>query len=64
MFNNKNRYIYIKGHLISTILNDGPVFEIPRPKGEMVKKNVIYSGALDWNSLDATIRKIKEPLQF
>ena len=57
MFNNKDTYVKEK-HSINTLLNDGPVFEIPKPNSEMIKNNGIYSGALHWNNLDPAIRNI------
>ena len=57
MFNNKRKYVK-ETHSISTRLNDGPVFAIPKPNSDIIKKSVIYSGALDWNSLYADTRNI------
>ena len=59
MFNNKCKYVKVS-HSINTRLNDGPVFEVPKPNNDVIKKSVIYSGALDWNSLDSYVRNIKE----
>ena len=63
MFNNRSKYIKEK-HIVNTRLHDGPVFEIPKPNNDIIKKSVIYSGALDWNSLDTDTRNIKELFQF
>ena len=63
MFNNKSKYV--KGnHLVNTRMHDGPVFDVPKPNSDVIKKGVIYSGALDWNNLDAEIRNIKDLVQF
>ena len=63
MFNNKSKCVK-ETHSISTRLNDGPLFDIPKPNSDIIKKSVIYSGALDWNNLDADIRNIGELFQF
>ena len=57
MFNNKYKYVKVN-HLINTRLNDGPLFEVPKPNNDVIKKSVINSGALDWNSLDSDARNI------
>ena len=63
MFNNRSKYIKEK-HIVNTRLHDGPVLEIPKPNNDLIKKRVIYSGALDWNNLDADTRNIKELFQL
>ena len=63
MFNNKNKYVK-ENHLVNTRLHDGPVFNIPKPNNDIFKKSVIYSGALDWNCLEADTRCINELFQF
>ena len=40
------------------------VFEVTKPNNDIIKKSVIYSGALDWNSLDSETRNIKEFVHF
>ena len=49
---------------INTRLHDGPVFKVIHPNVETVKRSVRYGGSLEWNSLDADIRNIVEPMQF
>ena len=34
------------------------MFNILKPNNDIYKKSVIYSGALDWNSLDILIQEI------
>ena len=63
MFNNKSKYIR-GSHSINTRLFDGPVFDVPKPNNDIIKKSVIYSGALDWNNLESDLRNIKELFQF
>ena len=63
MFNNQNKYIK-ENHSVNTRLNDGPVFEVPKPNNDIIKKSVIYSGAFDWNSLEADTRNIDQKLKF
>ena len=41
---------------ICTRANAGPLFEIEKPNCESYKRNVCYSGALDWNNLNANVR--------
>ena len=49
---------------INTRLHDGPVFKIPHPNGEAIKRNPWYGGSLEWNNLDAELRNIKDKFQF
>ena len=63
MFNNKSKYVQ-ENHLVNTRLYDGPVFNVNKPNNDIFKKSVTYSGALDWNGLDAETRNIKELFQF
>ena len=65
MFNNKTKYVK-NTHSINTRLRiqDGPVFEVIKPNNDTYRKSVIYSGALDWNSLESETRNIKELVYF
>ena len=49
---------------INTRLHDGPVFKVTHPNNEPIKRSVMYSGALEWNNLDADIRNIKDIVNF
>ena len=45
---------------INTRLHDGPVFKVTHPNSEPIKRSVMYSGALEWNNLDADLRNIDD----
>ena len=49
---------------VNTRLHDGPVFKVTHPNSEPIKRSVMYSGALEWNNLDADIRNIKDITSF
>ena len=49
---------------INTRLHDGPVFKVTHPNSEPIKRSVMYSGALEWNSLDADLRNIDDIVSF
>ena len=49
---------------INTRLHDGPVFKVTHPNSEPIKRSVMYSGALEWNNLDADIRNIDDIASF
>ena len=34
------------------------------PKSEPIKRSVMYAGAIEWNSLDADIRNMKDIVSF
>ena len=63
MFNNKKKYVK-EDNPVNTRLHDGPVFDVPKPINDIIKKSVIYSGAIDWNNLDPETRNIDELFQF
>ena len=63
MYNNQSKYIK-EHHSINTRMNDGPVFEVQKPNNDIFKKSVIYSGAIDWNSLEADTRNIDQLFKF
>ena len=41
---------------ICTRSNSGPLFQIRKPNCESFKRNICYSGAIEWNNLDANVR--------
>ena len=63
LFNSKSKYV-IKDHIVNTRLHDGPVFNVPKPNNDIIKKSVLYSGAIEWNNLDSETRNINEIVQF
>ena len=67
MFNLKNKKCKIVDNsekAINTRLHDGPVFKISHPNSEPIRRSVMYSGALEWNNLDADIRNISDITSF
>ena len=66
MFKNKSKCIDDTNNenLIQTRENAGPKFHVVKPNCESYKRNVLYTGALDWNSLDAGKRNIKNYQEF
>ena len=63
--NDKNNLNIINEEIhMSTRLHDGPVFNVTHPNSEPIKRSVMYSGAIEWNSLDADVRNIREFIQF
>ena len=49
---------------VNTRLHDGPVFKVIHPYVETIKRSVWYGGSLEWNSLDAGLRNIVDPVEF
>ena len=64
MYENKNKCIDQKDDIIVTRENSGPKFSILKPNCESYKRNVYYAGAVDWNSLEADRRNIKNYQEF
>ena len=66
MFKNKSKCIDIEENnkQIITRENAGPKFYVVKPNCESYKRNVLYAGAIDWNSLDADKRNIKNYHEF
>ena len=67
MFKLKNSEIYLENNddvHVNTRLHDGPVFKVTHPNSEPIKRSVMYIGALEWNSLDADVRNIKDMANF
>ena len=56
--------IITDNNIITTRCNSGPVVQVTKPNCESYKRNVYYSGAVEWNSLDADIRKLEHYYQF
>ena len=55
-FNDDNR--------ICTRSNAGPTFDVIKPNCETFKRNICYSGAIDWNNLNAETRNIENIFLF
>ena len=49
---------------IRTRAHDAPLFNVPIPRCEAFKRSVIYSGSIEWNSLNPEIRNTKLYLPF
>ena len=49
---------------VNTRLHDGPVFKVSHPNSEPIKRSVMYSGALEWNNLEADVRNIEDIVNF
>ena len=49
---------------VNTRMHDGPVFKVTHPNSEPIKRSVMYSGALEWNKLDAEIRNSENIVIF
>ena len=52
------------GMPVHTRLHDGPVFKVTHPNSDLIKRSVMYSGALEWNNLDSEIRNIDDIVLF
>ena len=64
MFKNKKKCIIKEENTITTRGNSGPSFEVKKPNCESYKRNIYYSGAQEWNNLDADVRKLEHFYQF
>ena len=64
MFKNKSKCIEENENRIVTRENSGPTFRVIKPNCESFKRSVYYTGAIDWNSLDAEKRNIKNYYEF
>ena len=49
---------------ISTRSQGGPLFHISKPNCESFRRNINYSGALEWNNLNADIRNSENIFAF
>ena len=64
MYKKKNDCIIKEENVIVTRSTSGPTFEVTKPNCESFKRNVYYNGAIEWNNLDADIRKLEHFYQF
>ena len=64
MFKNKKKCIIKEENAVETRGNSGPTFEVKKPNCESYKRNIYYSGAIEWNNLDADVRKLEQSIQF
>ena len=64
MYRNKEKCVVKKENSIITRCNSGPTFKTIKPNCESYKRNVYYSGAIEWNNLDADVRKLEHFYQF
>ena len=64
MFRNKHKCIENTDDVISTREKSGPTFNVIKPNCESFKRNIYYSGAVEWNSLNADFRNLKEFYKF
>ena len=64
MYRNKKKCIVKENNIIITRGNSGPTFKVTKPNCETFKRNVYYNGAIEWNSLDADVRKLEYLYQF
>ena len=64
MYRNKEKCIKKDDNTIETRCNAGPTFKVTQPNCEAFKRNVFYSGAIEWNNLDADVRNIEHFYQF
>ena len=58
MHKQTNNKSLIKRKTANTRLQTGPVFITYKPNNEMVKSNVLYRGAIEWNNIDAKHRNM------
>ena len=49
---------------ICTRLNAGPTFHIEKPNCETYKRSICYSGCIDWNGLDSSLRNLDNIFEF
>ena len=60
MYKNKNKCDIKPEKSIITRENSGPTFNVSKPNSEVYKRNVFYSGSIEWNNLDSTERNIND----
>ena len=60
MYKNKNKCDIKPENCIITRENSGPTFNVSKPNSEVYKRNVFYSGSIEWNNLDSTERNIND----
>ena len=49
---------------ICTRSNSGPLFHINKPSCESYRRNICYSGAIEWNNLNADVRNSENIFTF
>ena len=64
MYRNRKKCINTEDNIIVTRGNSGPMFEVKKPNSEAFKRNIYYAGAVEWNNLDADVRKLEHFYQF
>ena len=64
MYRNKKKCVMKDDNSITTRHNSGPTFKVMKPNCETYKRNVYYAGAVEWNNIDADIRKLDHFYQF
>ena len=58
MHNQTNNKTLVKKRTANTRLQNGPVFVTYKPNNEKAKANVLYRGAIEWNTIDAKYRNM------
>ena len=64
MYRNKYKCVTKEDDVIVTRGNAGPTFNVIKPNCETYKRNVYYSGAIEWNNLDADVRNLPDIQKF
>ena len=64
MFKKKDKCEIKTPNYIATRENSGPTFTLSKPNSDVHKRNVYYSGSIEWNKLDAEDINIKEFFKF
>ena len=57
MFEQKSNHNIVNNREICTRAHDAVLFTNVKPKSEKYKTNILYKGALAWNSMSVAIRK-------
>ena len=60
MYKRKDNRALLNNREIRTRAHDAPVFNVPIPRCEAVKRSVCFHGSNEWNSLPAETRNIQE----
>ena len=58
MHKHTNNKTIIKKKTVNTSMQNGPVFNTYKPNSEKAKANVLYRGAIEWNTIDAHYRNM------
>ena len=64
MYNRKKKPGLLNVREIRTSALDGPLFNVPIPRYEAFKRNVVYFGSVEWNNLNAETRNMDAYLPF